>query len=134
MMKKLLVVLMIISLLALCGCRDSKQNVDPTNGPTNSGATQPDPTNGDASSVTDPTIDWETPIDIDDSVTDPEGGEETDPAVTDPTEPGDENDPTSVQDPTEATEPEATKPQGSTPPVSGGSDKTGPIELPMIPG
>lgn len=142
MMKKIFAVLMIISVLVLCGCGTSGQKLDPTNDPTKSGATEPgndDVTTGDQSTVTDPIIDWETPIDIDDSFTETESGEETDPSVTDPTEPGDETDPTEAQDPSEPTKPQVTEPQPTdpkptTPPVIGDLNGSGPIELPMIPG
>lgn len=142
MMKRVLVILLIVSLLALCGCGTSGQKLDPTNAPTNSGATEPgasDATTGNQSTVTDPAIDWETPIDIDDSFTEPEGDEVTEPAATNPTEPSDENDPTEAQDPSEPTKPQVTEPQPTdpkptTPPATGGSNGKGPIELPMIPG
>lgn len=136
MMKRVLVVLLIVSLLVLCGCGTSGKKQDTTNGPANSGATQPgtsDVTTGDQSAVTDPSIDWETPIDIDDSFDEIEGGE-----VTDPSDPVDPSDPTEVPDPSDPTDPQVTDPQPTdpkptTPPATGGS-KDGPIELPMIPG
>lgn len=141
MMKKLLVVLMVISLVVLCGCGNTGKNADPTDAPTNSGATEPgsvEATTGDDSSVTKPAIDWETPIDVDDSVTEPQGNEETEPSQSDTTEPSEGNDPTEVQDPTEAEDPsvpsEPAESEATEPAATEGSNHSGPIELPMIPG
>ena len=146
-MKKLIVLTLILSLVLLCGCNPAGNGATTTNPNETDPASEPagsEPTGGTAE-TTQP-IDWETPIDIDDSFLEQNG--ETDPSESQPTEPGatepnvtdpdptdpnptdptpTETDPTNP-DPTEPdpTDPEPTKPSGTT-----GSK---PIELPMVPG
>ncbi len=133
-MKKLLVLLLALSLIMLCGCKNTNQNdvVDPTLDPDATGSQSADPTEN-------VTIDWETPIDIDDSflqetedeATEPGNEEnptegETTSGQNDPTQPDPtEADPTeSASTPTESEPVETTKPNGG----------SRPIELPMVPG
>ncbi len=131
-MKKLIILTVILSLVLLCGCNPADKDATTTNPSVTDPASEPsgsEPTGG-ANQETNP-IDWETPIDIDDSFLDQP--EETDPSESQATEP-DASDPNATDPaPTEPTptnptpsEPEPTKPSGST-----GSK---PIELPMIPG
>ena len=133
-MKKILVLLLVLSLLALCGCKNSTSNDLPgnTDDPVNTSG------NSTEDSGSDSTVDWETPIDIDDSVQ-----QETEDAAT---EPIDEIDPTeatpTVAQPTEAnptegnadpTEPDPTEAE-TDPPATSRPNSSGPIELPMVPG
>lgn len=131
-MKKLIILTVILSLVLLCGCNPAGKDATTTNPSVTDPASEPsgsEPTGG-ANQETNP-IDWETPIDIDDSFLDQP--EETDPSESQATEP-DASDPNATDPaPTEPTptnpapsEPDPTKPSGST-----GSK---PIELPMIPG
>lgn len=154
-MKKIPILLLIISLCLLCACKqanpDSNANTqDPSSDPKVNQETDPEKM---------PEFDWETPIDVDDSfqevsdetdpVTEPDntdgdvepsdpvsepasngnqGGTNGKPQVTDPSEfegPADATDP----DPTEDITP--TEPEPTAKPTTGNS---GPIELPMIPG
>ncbi len=134
-MKKILVLVLIFSVFLLCACQNGSNNeTQPAGSPTESEA-------GTAEPSEQVSIDWETPIDVDDSF-----AEETDAATEAPAEPSESNaeateplsseptepsvKPTEATDPTEGpteapqpTEPVPTKPSGS-----------GPIELPMIPG
>lgn len=136
-MKKLIVLTLILSLVLLCGCNPAGKGATTTNPDVTDPASEPagsEPTSG-AAETTQP-IDWETPIDIDDSLldqpeeTNPSESQATEPSATkpnvtdpDPTDPNPTN-----PDPTEPdpTDPEPTKPSGAT-----GSK---PIELPMVPG
>ena len=130
-MKKLLVLLLALSLVMLCGCKNADQNdvVDPTA-----------ESNGTGSEITDPTenvtYDWETPIDIDDSFLQETEDEES-------TEPENEEDPTAAESSAgqnEPTQPNPTEPSPTEPEpdvtVSQPTGSTGskPIELPMVPG
>ena len=98
-MKKIVLLLLIVSLLALVACRGDDQT--PT-GTTVSGGDFADPSATTNGTETDPTEDnsWESIIDTyvpDDGTTDPDetdpsggqAGETTDPAVDDPTDPSD---------------------------------------------
>lgn len=135
-MKKILVLLLILSLTTLCACRGSVDfEVEDT----------PDDAQQNGSSVTDPienvTVDWETPIDIDDSFQE-EIDQNIDAADGETTNPADENEPTSGEtsgaqnNPTEptVTEPDSTKPSPTDPVETSRPSGSGPIELPMIPG
>jgi len=133
-MKKLIVLIIVLSVVLLCGCNKAPSGDANTTTPNSNASTNKPTENESGNSVGETTkpIDWETPIDIDDSfseiqpeVTDPAASEPTEPSVSDPfaaTEP-------SATEPT-ATEPTATEPQPTKP--SGYTSK--PIELPMIPG
>ena len=135
-MKKLIVLIMVLSLVLLCGC---KATIDVDLKETNPNGTKPtgestnQETTGNANEATDP-IDWETPIDIDDSFIE-EQPNETNPTEAGTTEPG-----ATEPDPTQAgttepapTEPEAEPTEPALPkPTSPSGSK--PIELPMIPG
>lgn len=149
-MKKIIVILLVLSLVALCGCKE--QTV-----PANQTATKPGSSNADPETPTTvaPTkpiysdFDWESEIDIDDSFleeneTTPVDPQVTEPSASDPSEPkatdpsGSEPQGTTPQgsepqatEP-EATEPSATEPAPTTPNKPGSTSK--PIELPMIPG
>lgn len=135
-MKKILIFMMILSLLTLCACRNSAIDdlPDGVNDPSESDS-------GSTESSDENTIDWETPIDIDDAfqqetedeeqtdTTEPEGEiDTTDDETTAP-----ENKPTQPN----ATEPTATEPdptEAVTNPKPSKPGSSGPIELPMIPG
>lgn len=141
-MKKIFVICMVLSVvMLLCACNGTDEAVG-TNGSDNGIV---DSGNKETAAPTENvTIDWETPIDIDDSfleenTSESETTEPTDTSASgetqdDPTEPSDETTQGATQDPTEpiteessgegATEPVATKPVNS----------SGVIELPMIPG
>lgn len=151
-MKRILILLLIVSLCLLCACNKSETQ-DPT-------GTDPQVNQG-TEPGNKPEFDWETPIDVDDSfqdvsdetdpVTEPESSSEEDPTediqetdpvsggnqggnnkpqVTNPSDTSDPTEPENTDDPTEepvtagpTKEPEETKKPGS-----------GAIELPMIPG
>ena len=149
-MKKILILLLIVSLCLLCACNNSGTQ-DPTGtDPQVNQGTEPD---------NKPDFDWETPIDVDDSfqdvsdetdpITDPantdgdvepsdpvseptsngnQGGSNNKPQISNPTEFEGETDVTDP-DPTENTTP--TEPEPTAKPTTGNS---GAIELPMIPG
>ena len=136
-MKRLIVLLLILSLVLLCGCQNAGNGDATTTAPSATDPVGSEPANG-TESTTDP-IEWETPIDIDDSFqqedpenTDPAASEATEPDTTDPdaTEP-DTTEP-AVTDPTE-TDPVTTEPV-STDPEPTSPSGSNPIELPMIPG
>lgn len=137
-MKKYLTIVAVVLclLLVLCACKSG--NNEPTNP-----VTEPSASDSEVVKPTENvTIDWETPIDVDDSFledpTEPgDPSDETGPLTTvDPSDPTDPSvEPTDAPqatdaptgDPTEATDPAEqipTKPSGS----------SGAIELPMIPG
>lgn len=135
-MKKLIVLIMLLSLVLLCGCNQAANNENTTTAPNATdptGAPAGNETTGGVGEPTDP-IDWETPIDIDDSFI------EEQPDETNPTEPGATEPGATEPDPTQGgttesapTEPEAepTEPAPVKPTSPSGSK---PIELPMIPG
>lgn len=146
-MKKIIVLIMILSVVILCGCKSTsntgtENNVVPTNA--NGTATQDSqPANNEkpADSEFD-NIDWESPIDVDESflennestepteTTDPtEGTTPADPSETDPADPTDI--PPVPSDPAPS-EPDTTKPEPE--PGINKDPNTGAIELPMIPG
>ena len=133
MKKFLIVVSLILSLLmVLCACKSgNNEATNPATEPNASGSEVVKPTEN-------VTIDWETPIDVDDSfleetaddsesVTEPAETDSTGatvPQATDPTDPS--VDPTDAPEVTEAPTSSETRPQK---PGSSGA-----IELPMIPG
>lgn len=139
-MKKLIVLLLILSLVLLCGCQNAGNGDATTTAPS---ATDP-VGSGNANGTVETTkpIEWETPIDIDDSFqqtepSEPAASETTEPSATEPgaTQP-DTTEPTASEPtvsepaatdpaPTESApaDPEPTNPFGSKP-----------IELPMVPG
>ncbi len=132
-MKKIMILLLVLSLATLCACRNSIIDNLPDSGK--------DPSNVTDSSAEDPTenatIEWETPIDIDDSFQQ-ETEDETDTTEDSATEPEVEEDPTTGEnDPTQpsaptdpvVTEPDPTDVEPTKP--NGGSK---PIELPEIAG
>lgn len=141
-MKKLFVLLLALSLLSLCACKNSVVDDLPDDVPDSPGVTgenAADPTDG-------ATIDWETPIDVDDFF-----NEELESDIDKPddivTDPADENEPTaadttgSQSKPTEPnateptpTEPKPTQPAPTEPVETNRPGSSGPIELPMIPG
>ena len=124
-MKKVLVLIMIISVVLLfCACNNTSNATTPNDiaEPTSDATTNPQEN---------VTIDWETPIYIDDSfleeTSSSEGAAEvTEPEISDPTEPTENTSqkPTQGTDPTESTEPVISSP----------TNGSGAIELPMIPG
>lgn len=140
-MKKYLVLFVVLALMcALCACKSGDENV------TNP-AVDPTATSG---SVNEPaekvTIDWETPIDVDDSFID----DSTDP-IDKPTDPSDETGPLTTVDPTYPTDgsEDPTEAAPTTDPTENpteadptepeviptkGTGSSGAIELPMIPG
>ena len=134
-MKKILVLFVIACSLfcMLCACKSGEENVtDPAAEPSVTGE-------GEIKPVEKETIDWETPIDVDDSF-----AEDTTPSVDTPTDPSDEtgplttvpvSDPANSEDPTDPTDSDVTEAptEGTTEPTSTSSG-SGPIELPMIPG
>lgn len=139
-MKKLIILTVILSLVLLCGCNPAGKDATTTNPSVTDPASEPsgsEPTGG-ANQETNP-IDWETPIDIDDSFLDQP--EETDPSESQATEP-DATDPTeSTPSDSEPSVPEEGGNEGGAEggsnseqpqPPSGNSSK--PIELPMISG
>lgn len=130
-MKRLLVLLLALSLVMLCGCKNADHNdvVDPTAESNGAGSEIADPTEN-------VTYDWETPIDIDDSFLQETEDEES-------TEPENEEDPTEAESTAgqnEPTQPNPTEPAPTDPEpdvtVSQPTGSTGskPIELPMVPG
>ena len=139
-MKKILLICMVLSVaLLFCACNGNQNDVDVSgseSGIVDSG------NNETAAPTQNVTIDWETPIDIDDSFQEESSSETeidiTDPANTsasgetqdDPTDPSDETTQGATQDPTEPVSEESTG-ESATEPVA---TKPGPIELPMIPG
>ena len=147
-MKKIIALISIICLIlcAFVACKSDEVEVtNPATEPTETAAGAITPVDKD-------NIDWETPIDIDDSfvedattpaetapvTTEPietDASGETKPQTTNPTEPSsDPTDPTDSSDVTEAptsAPTEAPDPTESTPPKTSSS---GAIELPMIPG
>lgn len=143
-MKRLIVILMIISVVILCGCKTaSNTGIDNTVASTNGNTTQIQDSRPGSNEPTNNSefdnIDWESPIDVDESFSDidvpSQPTEATEPTDgTTPTDPS-ETDPTEVPpaaSETDPSEPEATKPQ-SKPGISTDPD-TGAIQLPMIPG
>lgn len=137
MKRYLFVLILILSVVFIfCACKlGDTQTTEPDSVPSET-------SNGSVDLTEKETIDWETPIDVDDSfVVDPapsadtptDPSDETGPLTTvptsDPTNPADPTDPseteTPTDDPVEPTEQVPTKAPGSS---------TGPIELPMIPG
>lgn len=133
-MKKLIVLIMVLSLVALCGCKATidvdMKDTNPSNTKPSGGSTNQE-TTGKVDEPTNP-IDWETPIDIDDSFVE-EQPDETKPTEPGATEPDATQAGTSEPAPTEpdTSETEPSEPAPSKPSSSSGSK---PIELPMIPG
>lgn len=129
-MKKLIVLIMVLSLVVLCGCNQAANNESTTTAPN---VTDPasNETTGGVGEPTNP-IDWETPIDIDDSFVE-EQPDETKPTEPGATEPDATQAGTSEPAPTEpdTSETEPSEPAPTKPSSSSGSK---PIELPMIPG
>lgn len=130
-MRKILVLVLVLSVFLLCACQNGNNDeTQPVSSPTESEVGAADPSEK-------ATIDWETPIDVDDSF-----AEETD-APTEPsetsngaTEPSTEPSVKPTEDPTETADPgesptEAVQPTEPVPTKPFGS---GPIELPMVPG
>lgn len=131
-MKKILLLLLVFSVATLCACGNSVLDdlpddvIDPTSAS--------DPSENEV-------VDWETPIDIDDSF-EQNTEDEIDTTEDDPTEPVDVTEPTSGEttapqnqatQPT-ATEPNTTEPATTDPVETTRPGSSGPIELPMIPG
>lgn len=136
-MKKILLLLLVLSLATFCACGNSviddlPDDVSETANITDAAANE--------------SVDWETPIDIDDSfeqntdeeidITEPEVTEssfETEPNTSATT--GAQNTTTqpSATEPA-ATEPVATEPTETEPVATTRPNSSGPIELPMIPG
>lgn len=133
-MKKLIVLIMVLSLVVLCGCKATidvdMKDTNPSNTKPSGGSTNQE-TTGKVDEPTNP-IDWETPIDIDDSFVE-EQPDETKPTEPGATEPDATQAGTSEPAPTEpnTSETEPSEPAPSKPSSSSGSK---PIELPMIPG
>lgn len=133
-MKKLIVLIMVLSLVVLCGCKATidvdLKDTNPSNTKPSGGSTNQE-TTGKVDEPTNP-IDWETPIDIDDSFVE-EQPDETKPTEPGATEPDATQAGTSEPAPTEpdTSETEPSEPAPSKPSSSSGSK---PIELPMIPG
>ena len=133
-MKKMIVLIMVLSLVVLCGCKATidvdLKDTNPSNTKPSGGSTNQE-TTGKVDEPTNP-IDWETPIDIDDSFVE-EHPDETKPTEPGATEPGATQAGTSEPAPTEpdTSETEPSEPAPSKPSSSSGSK---PIELPMIPG
>lgn len=132
-MKKILILLILIVsvIFVFCGCKsDENDAIVPV--------TDPSVTSNEGNnSVDKENIDWETPIDVDDSF-----AEDTNPNADTPTDPSEEtgplstvSDPENTEDPTNPTDPDVTEAptDGTTEPTSTSSG-SGPIELPMIPG
>ena len=140
-MKKVLLVFMLAALLLLCACKSGNGDVS-TNDPT-MGTTDP------VAEATEPvpfaSIDWETPIDVDDSFVD-----DPSESIDMPVDPSDETGPLTTVDPTNPTDPSEDPTEAPTdaptknPNVSEPTEpeviptkrpgSTGAIELPMIPG
>lgn len=137
-MKKLIVILAVLSLMTLCACKgDVHFEIDNTTDPqgtpvvTDPSATTPDNTD----SVEDATTgDWETPIDIDDSFQPEDEETTTDATEPESTDPNDETEPTTSEPTTAATEPEQTEPETSEPETTKKTNSSGAIELPFISG
>lgn len=136
-MKKIFCIALILSLFLLCACQNGRhKETEPSFAPTESGALTTDPTEQ-------ATIDWETPIDVDDSF-----AEETTPVTETPTEPETSNGETKPTDPSvkptepsnptegpaEPTEAPTEAPGNNTEPVPTKPSGSGPIELPFISG
>ena len=131
-MKKILLLLLVLSIATLCACRNSVIDdlpddvIDPTSAS--------DPSENEVT-------DWETPIDIDDSF-EQNTEDEIDTTEGDPTEPVDVTEPTTGEttapqnQPTQpsVTEPVITDPVVTEPVETTRPGSSGPIELPMIPG
>lgn len=137
-MKRLIVLLLILSLVLLCGCQNAGNGDVTTTAPSATDPVGSEPANG-TEGTTNP-IEWETPIDIDDTFqqtepSEPAASEATEPGTTEPTA----TEPTATEptatEPT-ATDPAATEPAPTDPKPTTPSGSTGskPIELPMIPG
>lgn len=129
-MKKILLICVILSLLIVCGCKNNQTN---NNEPVDtSGATQgattgdnlPTETEGNSGNQPNNSPEFETPIDVDDSVLNQENVTEPSTTPTDPTEPS--------TTPTDPTEPVTDLTEGNN--NGGGQSGSGAIELPMIPG
>lgn len=158
-MKKIIILLVALSVLLLCGC-NGIDTLNPNPSEFEQQPTEGSP-NNDKTNETEPgtTLDWELPIDVDDSFTEPAteptsventtspdatepntdgNGEQvtTAPSVTqDPTEPTteganvEETTSNPIEEPVVTTEPETTVPQPTF-----NQSSSGPIELPLIPG
>lgn len=132
-MKKLIVLLAVLSLMTLCACKgdvhfEIEDSTDPQTDPvvTDPAVTDPDDTDP-VENVT--SGDWETPIDVDDSFQpedDVTTGGATEPEATNPNE---ETEPEPSVEPTSAATEPATEPEVTSRPIG-----SGPIELPPIPG
>ena len=129
-MKKVLVLIMIISVVLLfCACNNTSNATTPNDiaEPTSDATTNPQEN---------VTIDWETPIDIDDSFLNETSSNED--AIEDITEDITEDisegtEPTDTN-PTTGPESEPTEPTVTEPVISSPTNGSGAIELPMIPG
>lgn len=156
--KTLLVLLVVISLVGLCGCKDAvniningndttvNTNNPSTPGADNGGNTPANPdTDPSTPTVTTPLggEEFEGDIDVfeDPEASSPESGNVTEGTEqpSDPTEPSsgatDPSDPTDPTDPvSDPTNPGETEPSISKPGNQGGVNEDGAIELPMIPG
>lgn len=137
-MKKVIVLMVVLSLLMLCACkRDvSPETPDITDtagaeniqtNPTDKEPNDTDPVGNETSG------EWETPIDIDDFFQQEDvttAGDATEP---DATEPEQTTAPT-VEPTTPPTEPEQTEPETSEPETTKKTNSSGAIELPFISG
>ena len=137
-MKKVFVLMVILSLAVLCACKNGDVDL-PENAGGSSDVSQEettDPSDG-------ATIDWETPIDVDENFQQEIEGEIDAPDTNPPSEnepttgetTGTQSNPTEPQ-PTQpsSTEPTPTQPKPTEPVETTRPGSSGPIELPMIPG
>ncbi len=141
-MKKIFVICLVLSVVFLfCACNDNNDDVDANGSQTGN----VDSSNGENVDPTENvTIDWETPIDVDDSFLEETTpvSESTEPSVTtvsgetqdDPTDPSDETTQGATQDPTEPVSEESTGESATEPVATKPVNSSGAIELPMIPG
>lgn len=130
-MKKVFVICIILSVvMLLCACNGDKNKVDITGVETGGVDAGTQETTAPSENIT---IDWETPIDIDDSFleeTSPEYATESGETQDGTTDPSGET----TQDPTEVVVEESTGESVTEPMPSKPVNSSGAIELPMIPG
>lgn len=137
-MKKVIVLLVVLSLLMLCACKsDNHSELPDTTDAPDAADVQTDPIDkepNDTDPVGNETAgEWETPIDIDDFFQQEDvttAGDATEP---DATEPEQTTAPT-VEPTTPPTEPEQTEPETSEPETTKKTNSSGAIELPFISG
>lgn len=139
-MKKIIILFVILSLVAMCGCKATVDVTNPTTKPVTPSGNTETPTTVAPTNPSFDDIDWESEIDVDESFL--AENDPTDPQETEPTEPGN-SEPTSGATEPGASEPTASEP-GNSEPVATEPEVTAPpkpvtnpdgaIELPMIPG